>query len=187
MSKFLFYLILFLSQFHFAKGQQNENDFPVIGKPCPNFLFTDVQYHSKKQVSLKDFEGKWLVLDFWNRYCGTCLDKMPLMDSMQKAFSANVSFLLIGYTGSQYVKRSDDKAIRKLYEMNRKRLKLNLSIAYDSLIFHQFKILACPYIIVIDPQGIVKAISYKLSENDLIDLIAGKPVDLPKVYRKDEY
>lgn len=32
-----------------------------------------------KSVSLKDFRGKWIVLDFWGSWCGWCIKGMPAM------------------------------------------------------------------------------------------------------------
>jgi hypothetical protein len=41
--------------------------YPEVGKPCPDFTLNNVAYYSKKKVSLNDFKGKWLILDFWNK------------------------------------------------------------------------------------------------------------------------
>jgi hypothetical protein len=112
------------------------------------------------------------------------------MDSLQNEFSNAVQFILIGYTGSQYgsrlKKEPDDKPIRTLFERIKKVEKLNLSIAYDSLFFHRFNIGACPYIIVVDPTGIVQGITTSLSSDELKSLLARKKISLRKAYRKGE-
>lgn len=140
-------------------SQQQKGNYPQIGKPCPGFVFSDVQYYQKSKVSLADFKNQWLILDFWNRYCGVCLGKFQATDSLQKKFSNQVRIMLVGYTGSQYTHHSDDKPIRELYEKLRVRLHIDLSIAYDSVLFHQFEIGACPYIVIVDPSGVVRSIT----------------------------
>ena len=185
--KYIYTILTWLLVYPASQAQPAEPIYPVIGKPCPDFSFSDVHYYKNKKITLKDFKGQWLILDCWNRYCSVCLHKMPEIDSLQSVFAGQVKFLLVGYTGSQYTKRSDDKPIRKLYDMNRDMERLSLSIAYDSVLFHRFKIGACPYIIVIDPNGIVRGITWSLTAKDINNLLTGTPVKLPRAYRKGEF
>nr|WP_199078234.1 TlpA disulfide reductase family protein [Pedobacter sp. ASV19] len=169
-----------------VKGQNIKHVLPEVGQPMPDFRLDDVQYYKQKKVDLSDFKGQWLILDFWNRYCGVCLKSFPRMDSLQKTFEGKVKIILVGYNGSKYTKQSDDKMIRALYERNRIEGKLNLTIAFDSLLFDRFDIYATPYIIIVDPNGIVKAKTSKVFEKDLEDLLTGKPVALKPAYTFEE-
>jgi thiol-disulfide isomerase/thioredoxin len=178
--------LLAISVTFIAKSQNVDSIYPEVGKPMPDFKFNDVQYYSKKQAGLADFKGQWLILDCWNRYCGVCLRAMPKINALQEKFKGKVQFLMVGYTGSQYTKKSDDKAIRKLYKMNRKMGNLNLTIAFDSTLFHRFDIWATPYVMIVDPTGIVRGITYKISEQNINDLLAGNHVELAKAYRFQE-
>jgi len=167
-------------------GQNSNADLPQVGKPMPDFLLNDVQNYRKKQVSLSDFKGKWLILDFWNQYCGICLESMPKMDALQKQFSGKAQILLVGYTGSQYRHISNDSTIRQLYERTRKDYNLSLAIAYDSLLMHQYRIKPTPYIITVDPKGIVRAITSRMNADGLRELMAGKASSLKKAYHSRE-
>ncbi|MGE9310482.1 TlpA family protein disulfide reductase [Niabella sp. CJ426] len=160
--------------------------YPQVGKQCPDFEFTDVRHFEKKEVRLSDFRGKWLVLDFWHRYCYYCLQSQPHIDSLQRKFGERVQFLLVGYSGSKYRDRSDYKEIVSLYERNRIAYNLVLPIAYDSVVSEKFDIGPTPYIVVIDPQGLVRAITYKISEQNIVDLLSDKNVDVPRAYRRAE-
>ncbi len=169
-----------------AYAQVPDKILPEVGKPMPDFYFNDVEYYQSKIVSLKDFRGNWLILDCWSAHCGTCLESMPKMDTIRKKFLDEAEVLLVGYTGSQYVKKSDNLLVRKLYESNRKTHKLDLPIVYDSLFVHRFDIWTVPYMVIVDPKGIVKAITYKITAENIQDLFSGKEVDLPKTYTKTE-
>jgi alkyl hydroperoxide reductase subunit AhpC len=179
-----FILIICFCFFGAAHSQQKRTNFPEIGKPCPDFVFTDVQDYPQERICLNDFKKQWLILDCWNRHCSVCLGRFRATDSLQKKFSKQVRFILVGYTGSQYTHRSDDKPIRALYEKLRERLKIDLAVAYDSVLFHRFDIGACPYMIIVDPAGIVRGITTELNEKNLKELIARKSTTLQKAYNK---
>jgi thiol-disulfide isomerase/thioredoxin len=158
--------------------------YPVVGRQCPSFYFDDVQYYSKNKLSLKDFKGRWLVLDCWNRFCSTCIGKMPGLDSLSNQFSTEVSFMLVGYTGSRYAHHPSNTEIHELYPKLRKRLNVDLPIAYDSVLFHKFEIGACPYIVVVDPLGVVRGITTHLSEQNMRDFLTGRKPDLERALNR---
>ncbi|MFS2187234.1 TlpA family protein disulfide reductase [Mucilaginibacter sp. Mucisp84] len=181
-------MIKFIATFLFliscyCAGAQSPRNYPAVGSPCPDLQFNEVRYFTKKQVSLADFKGQWLILDFWNRHCGTCIEKMPATDSLQQKFSKQVSILLVGYTGSQYTHRPDN-AIRAFYKGIRKRMRVSLPIAYDSLMFHRLAIGACPYIIIVDPKGIVRAVTTRITAGDMAAFLAGRNPVLEKAVNR---
>lgn len=175
-----FLLITLLFFFCFSFSQQKKASYPAIGEPCPDFYLSDVQHYIKSQVSPEDFKNKWFILDFWNRYCGVCLGKFQLTDSLQKKFRKQIQFILVGYTGSQYTHHSDDKPIRELYERLRNQLHINLPVAYDSLLFHRFNITACPCLIIVDPKGIVRAVTSELNEQDIENIFCNDAAEFSK-------
>lgn len=63
--------------------------------PAPGFTVYDV---NNKPVSLSDFQGKPVVLNFWSSRCGPCQSEMP---DFQKAFlelGNDVQFLMVNVT-----------------------------------------------------------------------------------------
>ncbi len=160
--------------------------YPIVGEVCPDFRLTDVEHASFTTLTRDYFKGRYVILDFWNRYCGICLESMPKMDSIYRKHRDSVSVLLVGYTGKRYSGRSDHVLIRKLFEQTRREEKLILPIAYDSLLFHRFNIGACPYLIVLDRKSKVMAITTSISNTQLEDLMRGKQANFRKAYRRDE-
>lgn len=166
----------------------NRISYPEVGDKCPNIVFSDLRNYKGKSVSIDDFKGKWLVLDCWNRYCSVCVSGLPRIDSLQRELKDSVQFMLVGYTGSQYMPwRGPDKTqIKNLYERIQKRQNLKAPIAFDSVLFKTFNIGGCPFVIVVSPEGIIKGLTTKLTRSDMDDFLAGRSPILSRVTRLDE-
>ena len=132
---------------------QSNNEFPIIGKPCPEFVFKNVKYYKDKELSLKSLKGRYTILDFWAKSCLTCIASMPKVNEIAKSFKNNLTIAMIGY---------QDKAndIQPLYERLREKNKLELAAAFDSVTFDKLAgNSAVPLLIWIDDKGIVGAIT----------------------------
>src|SRR5882757_4034438 len=87
-------LLLYVSAIH--AQTESLTVYPKVGKPCPDFILRNIRYFTKNQATLQDFHGKWLVLDFWNRYCGACVASFPKISALQKEFGEKVQFMMVG-------------------------------------------------------------------------------------------
>jgi thiol-disulfide isomerase/thioredoxin len=54
------------------------------GNPAPDFTMTDID---GREVSLSDFRGKVIVLDFWASWCGPCMREMPHVKALKEQFA----------------------------------------------------------------------------------------------------
>jgi thiol-disulfide isomerase/thioredoxin len=66
---------------------------PEKGKTiAPGFTLRDI---SGREVSLSDFRGKVVLLDFWATWCGPCLMAIPHLNSLQEKYAAD-GFEILG-------------------------------------------------------------------------------------------
>lgn len=64
--------------------------------PAPDFTMTDA---SGKTVSLADFKGKPILLNFWASWCGPCQSEMPAMQAAYEQYGSEIEFLIVNMTG----------------------------------------------------------------------------------------
>ncbi|MBN1352225.1 TlpA family protein disulfide reductase [candidate division KSB1 bacterium] len=66
----------------------------MLNLPAPAFTLTDL---AGNPVSLKDFKGKTVILDFWATWCGPCVRSFPAMQQAVNKYQADntIKFLFI--------------------------------------------------------------------------------------------
>ncbi len=57
---------------------------PLVGKPAPNFTLTTL---AGKKVSLADYKGKAVQLNFWATWCAPCKIETPWLIELEKQYS----------------------------------------------------------------------------------------------------
>lgn len=124
---------------------------PSVGKPYPNPTSVEVlTAQGTKKVSLSEWRGKPLIVDFFSSYCTVCFKMMPKLKQIQQEKGAELEFLLIG---------KEDAQVRKVYRRFEKELGLNFPVAFDSLLTRDLLSFSFPLYIWIDRQGVVRAVT----------------------------
>jgi peroxiredoxin len=59
----------------------------MIGSAAPDFTVTD----SDHTVSLHDYRGKIVVLNFWSAHCAPCIAEMPSLVQLQKRMGDKIA------------------------------------------------------------------------------------------------
>src|SRR6266567_43571 len=76
-------LALLLSQL-LTPAPNSESD-PLVGHPAPIFSLAMLRPHTgKSMLSLSNFKGKAIVLNFWASWCDPCKEETPLLESSWK-------------------------------------------------------------------------------------------------------
>ena len=84
---------------------------PLLGKPAPPLSLMDL---NGRHVSLSDFKGHPLVVNFWGTYCAPCKIEMPWLETFSKKYAAD-GFDVIGVTyDSEAGKDTISKDVQKL-------------------------------------------------------------------------
>lgn len=93
-------LALLLTQLLTPAPSKSSAD-PLISHPAPNFSLAVLSPISgKSTLSLSDFKGKSIVLNFWASWCEPCKNEVPLLESAWKQMQAqgkDVVFLGIDF------------------------------------------------------------------------------------------
>ncbi|MHA4811789.1 TlpA family protein disulfide reductase [Flavitalea flava] len=160
---------------------QNNNPsyYPEVGKPCPEFELKNIKYYPKRKASLKDFRGKWLLLDFWNRVCGACVASFPHVNEIQKNLGERVQVMMVGI-------EDPNKQVEIIYSRYRAKEDLLMPCAFDSAIAQRFDFLITPRSILIDDKGVVQCITTTIHLNEMKAFLAGEHPVLPKAFRMNE-
>jgi len=74
--------------FSVKKYELSGKTMPALGagSMAPNWSLKDPK---NKQYSLRDFQGKIIVLDFWATWCGPCRQAMPVLQKLQEKYGKN--------------------------------------------------------------------------------------------------
>jgi len=120
----------------------------AIGKEAPIFEFPTKE---GKMVNLKEFRGKYLVVDFWASWCGPCRNEIPHMKELYEVYKGkDIEFLSVSIDKS---KNAWKKAMRQ-EDMAWPQLQAPGS-GKDIMKEYQFS--GIPYIILLDKEGKIVA------------------------------
>ena len=86
--------------------------------PAPDFTLPDLE---RGKVSLKDFHGKLLMLNFWASWCVPCREEMPAMERLYQRYKDR-GFVILG------VNIKDDKKSAVSFV---RELKITFPIGFD--------------------------------------------------------
>ncbi|MCH7937105.1 MAG: TlpA family protein disulfide reductase [Proteobacteria bacterium] len=106
--------------------------------------FTDA---TGTRITLADFRGKAVVLNFWATWCAPCVREMPQLDRLKNILAADKIEVL-----ALSVDRAGTPLVKKFYDLNRIG-NLDIFIDKSSKVLRGSKILGLPTTILIDKQG----------------------------------
>lgn len=153
-----------------------------IGKVVPDYTFTDLRNYSGKQASIRDFRGKWLVIDVWGLSCSACIGAFAKMDGIADKFRDKVQLLMVGEHKGSQKSFSSEKNTKLLFEKYKKIFNLKFSVAFDSVFYDRWGITGMPAVFYIDPDGVLRGRSYEVSEEIIQGFLSGRPKKMEYAY-----
>lgn len=128
------------------------NQKPAIGisegDAAPDFTLKTLD---GKAVSLSDYQGKKVFLNFWATWCKPCIDEMPDLETLQNKRGEEVAVVAVNFTSSE---KSTD-AVKNFAEKHQ----ITFPILIDEKGMNaRYEILTYPTTFLINESGIIKEI-----------------------------
>lgn len=118
----------------------------TIGEKVPDIVFNDVYNHHADTLRLADYRGKWVILDFWNTYCISCLKSFPKLDSLQREYNDEVQVIAVSSTNRQETET--------FFDTHENVFRPDIPfITGDTLLAELFPHSGDPYLVWVNPQG----------------------------------
>ena len=109
---------------------------------APNFTLPDLK---GKKVSLSDFRGKWVVLDFWGSWCGWCVKGFPALKKAYEQYGDKI--VIIGIDCNE--PEADWRAGVKQHQLPW----INLYNGENRKLYSEYNIEGFPTKAIINPEG----------------------------------
>ena len=127
------------------------------GMPAIDFAQTDT---SGKAVALKDFRGKYVLVDFWASWCGPCRAENPNVVAAFNKFKEK-KFTVIGVS----LDKDKEKWLAAIYKDNLTWTHVSDLNFWDNAVAKLYDIRSIPFNLLIGPDG--KIIAKDLHEGEL--------------------
>ena len=131
-----------------------------VGEAAPQFTLPSLQQN--QAISLKQFQGKVVYLDFWASWCAPCRTAFPLLSKLQHKLKAQ-GFEVVA------INLDEDKANAERFI---KEFAVDFTVLRDAKgeWADKFVIESMPTSFIIDKQGIIKHIHHGFTSDDIVEL-----------------
>jgi len=120
--------------------------YPSSGQKAPLF---EAKTFDGRTISLTDFRGKYVLLEFWGTWCGPCLQQMPKIKKVNETFKDDKNFILLGMNLDWDVKQAE----KYIADEKLNWTQLSLGNMAESDIVSKYGIGGVPTSILISPDG----------------------------------
>lgn len=138
-----------------------------IGETAPDFTLTNLQGES---MTLSDFRGQKVILNFWASWCGPCRAEMPDMQKFYEATSdQDIEVLAVNLTHFERQREHVDEFVEEFG------LTFPIPLDVDNKQYDAYKVLTIPTTYFLDEQGIIQQkhlgpMSYEFMEETISEI-----------------
>jgi len=113
------------------------------GVDAPNFTLKNLE---GKEVSLSDFRGKHVLVNFWATWCGPCKIEMPSLEALYQRFK-NKNFVMLAISNDMF----GATIVKPFVKAN----KISFPVLLDQRLkaSNAFGVVSLPATFMIDPKG----------------------------------
>lgn len=152
-----FTTLLFGLTFFGVLNMRSESIFPaqqLLNKPVPEVAFKKLD--GSGEVPLTHLRGKVVLIDFWATWCGPCVASMPDLSDLAKEYE-NQGVVALAVA-------NDTPELAKKY-LDSKNYKF-IGLQGTNELSDKFHVLAIPETLVVDRDGIVRAVHVGASQDE---------------------
>lgn len=109
---------------------------------APDFTLNDI---SGNQITLSDFRGKWVILDFWGSWCAPCLKGMPELKEIYSAYSGRLEIIGVNCNDTEESWKSTVSRLQLPW--------IQVFQPEDGTVAATYSVTAYPTKVVVNPEG----------------------------------
>lgn len=129
------------------KGEMGDFNYFASPRPVPAISFQD---GSGKTLTLEDFKGRVVLVNFWATWCGPCLSEMPSLDRLQAKLDGR-DFTVLDLSLDR-----QGKAVVEPYFAQNKLSHLGIYLDPKSQAFYAFRGTGVPTSFLIGREGLAR-------------------------------
>jgi thiol-disulfide isomerase/thioredoxin len=138
-----------------TNGRQTGTPAPEIGRLAPDFTLIDLEGN---RVTLSDFRGKVVFINFWNQWCPPCRAEMPEIEAVYQEYK-NKDVVVIGVDilPWEILKGYDESDVRQYVQQGG----FSWTFVLDTTgeVTANYEVIAIPTSFFIDREGIIRAVN----------------------------
>lgn len=167
-----------VDDFDFGAGD-GESPTKLVGEPAPDFSGEDLDGRS---ISLDDFVGKIVLLDFWATWCRPCVQAIPHIQAISEKFRDKPVVVL----GVNQDDPDERQRVKEFLDKKKITFRQVMPSEEGEDIGERYGVRGIPTTILIDASGIVRRVHVGFSPDtgekltaDIEKLLAGEKLDEP--------